>query len=252
MNSNTKQIVLIAFAAGLFAAVMLTGVLGNVMHGNYMVVPLVAAVLLLTFLVVWAGTSMNRHRVQLMFRKPTPDQVIDHYHASLLQARARKIPHAEAATAHLSALAAAVYGEYDRARRELATVEWEKEPPVYRGHRLHLLALLALLEKQDPASALRLAAEARALEAADSAGGLPILDGAIMVAAGEGSPEDIKRIQRAASRQAGAMPALCAWALSLYCERNGQEAEAAEYRRRTLEAAPHFIALAPAKPRTQG
>lgn len=247
MSSNQKQFVLLGAAGGLFAAIMLTGVLGNVVHGNYRAIPLVLCILVLAGLVIWIGVWLNRQRIQLMFRKPTPDQLIGHYHATLLQARARKIPHAEAAAAHLSALAAVIYGQYDRAREELDGVEWEKETPVYRGHRLHMLALIELLENRDAATALRLASEARALESTDTAGGLPILDGAILVAAGEGDSAAIKRIQKAAARSVGAMPALCAWALSLYCERNGQAAEAEIYRKRALEAAPHFAALATAR-----
>ena len=97
---------------------------------------------------------------------------------------ASKIAHADAAAAHLSALAATIYGQFDRAREELAAVDWDKTPAMYRGHRLHVLALIALLEKQDAAEALRLAAEARALEQTDPAGSLPILHDAILVAAG--------------------------------------------------------------------
>ncbi len=243
MSSNTKQFVLIGVAAGLFASILLTGVLGNVVHGNYLAIPLVGCILVLAFGVMWLGVWLNRQRIQLMFRKPTPDMIIEHYNTALLQARARKIPHAEAATAHLSALAAAVYGQYDRARAELGKVNWAQEPPMYRGHRLHMLALIALLEKQDAEGALRMAAEARALEQSDRAGALPILDGVIRVAAGEGDAETVNRIQKAAARGSGGMPAVCAWALSLYCERNGQATEAAAYRERALEAAPHFAAL---------
>src|ERR1700691_2529378 len=105
-----------------------------------------------------------------MFRNPTPDRLIENYHATLLNARARKIPHADAAAAHLSALAATVYGQYDRAREELAAVDWDQAPAMYRGHRLHMLALIALLEKRDAAAALQLAAEAQALERTDPAG----------------------------------------------------------------------------------
>jgi hypothetical protein len=105
------------------------------------------------------------------------------------------------------------------------------------------LALIALLEKQDTAGALRLAEEAQALERTDPAGGLQVLHDAILVAAGESDAESVKRCQKTADRGAGAMPALCAWALSLYLERDGQSKDAERYRERVRETAPRFIGL---------
>jgi len=243
MASSKKQLTLFAIAAVLFAALMLAGVVGNVVRGNFLAIPVICSALVLAGLLIWLGVKVNQRRIQIMYRRPTPDRLIEHYHATLLQARARKIPHADAVAAHLSALAAVVYGQFDRAREELATVDWDQTPAMYRGHRLHMLALIALLEKQDQAAALQLAAEAQALEQTDPAGGLPALHDAILVAAGEGDAETIKRVQHVSGRAVGALPALSAWALSLYLERNGQEKEAGPYRERALEAAPHFVAL---------
>jgi hypothetical protein len=241
---------LIGVAAGLFAALMLAGIGGNVARGNYMAIPLILSALVLAFLVIWLAVWLNQRRIQIMFRRPTPDRLIEHYHATLLQASARKIPNADAVAAHLSALAATIYGQYDRARDELAAVDWEKAPAMYQGHRLHMLALIALLEKRDSAAALRLAAEARALEGSDPAGGLPILHDAIVMAAGEGDADAVERLRRAAGRGTGAMAGLCAWALMLYFERRGQSAvgreDAARYRERAREAIPHFVGLAAA------
>lgn len=243
MASDKKQLTLVVIAAGLFAAVMLTGVVGNIVRGNYLAAPLIALALIAAFVLIWIAVRVNQRRIQMMFRQPTPDRVIDHYHATLVQARARKVPHAEATTAYLSALAATVYGQFDRAREELSAVEWEQVPPMYRGHRLHLLALMELLENHDAASALRLASEAQALERTDPAGGLQIFHDAIQVAAGEGDAEAVKRCQRTADRGAGAMPALCAWALSLYLERDGRSKEADRYRERVRETVPGFVGL---------
>jgi hypothetical protein len=176
-----------------------------------------------------------------MFKDKTPDRLIANYHATLLHARARKIANADAAAAHLSALAATVYGQFDRAREELAEVDWEGAPPMYRGHRLHVLALIALLEQQDKTEALRLEAEAQALERTDPAGGLPIIHDAILVATGEANEETIKRTQQGAGRHAGALPAICAWALWLHNYRTGQTAEADRYRARLRGVAPYFV-----------
>ena len=228
---------------------MLAGVAGNVVRGNFMAIPLVLSALVLGVAVIWLGIWLNQRRIQIMFRQPTPERLIENYRATLLHARARKIPNAEAVASYLSALAATIYGQFDRAREELALVDWAKVPPMYQGHRLHLLALIALLEKRDTSGARQLAAEARELEKTDAAGGLPVLDGAILVAIGENDNDDndgnaaLQRTRRAANRGVGAMPALCAWALSLHFERSEQPAEAARYRERAREAAPHFIGL---------
>jgi len=247
MPPGKKQLVLAGVAAGLFMCVTLTGIAVNVGRGNYIAIPLVLLALVLAILSIWLGIWLNRRRIQMMFRHPTPDRLIEHYHATLLQARARRIPDAEAAAACPSALAAAVYGQFDRAREELAAVDWEKSPVMYRVHRLDLLALIALLEKKDSATAMRLAKEAEdlarteALAQSGRPGGLPILHHAILVAAGDSGVESVERTQRAVGKNTGAIPALCAWAMSLYFDRSGQAAEAARYRSRAKEAAPHFV-----------
>jgi hypothetical protein len=243
MSSSKKQLILFSIAGGLFTALILTGIVGNVVRGNYMAIPVVGGVLLLAVGVIWLGIWLNQRRIQIMFRSPTPDKLIANYHATLLQARARKIPHADAAAAHLSALAATVYGQFDLARQELAAVDWDDAPAMYRGHRLHMLALIALLEKHDTAGALRLAAEAQALERTDPAGSLPILHDAIVLAAGEHDDETVKRVKKAAERKVGALPALSSWALSLHFDRVAQAAEAARYRERVRAAAPYFVGL---------
>ncbi len=243
MSSSKKQWILFATAGGLFAALILTGIVGNVVRGNFMAIPVVGAALLLAIGVIWLGIWLNQRRIQIMFRSPTPDKLVANYHATLLQARARKIPHADAAAAHLSALACTVYGQFDRAREELDAVDWDNAPAMYRGHRLHMLALIALLEKHDKTGALRLAAEAQALERTDPAGSLPILHDAILLAAQECDDDTVGRVKRAADRKAGALPALSAWALSLHFDRTGQAPEAAKYRERVRAAAPNFVGL---------
>ena len=232
MSSEKKQLVLFSVAGGLFTLLMLVGLAGNVIRGNYKAVPLVGSALLLSAFLVW----FNHRRTRIMFRDPTPDRLITHYHATV-----RRIPHADAAAAYLSALAAAVYGQFDRAREELGAVDWDKAPAMYRGHRLHVLALMEILENQDHAEALRLAEEANALEQSDKAGGMTILHDAILLAAGNASPEVIEQTKRAAARSAGVMPAICAWALSLHFERLGQSVEASRYRKQVIASVPNFV-----------
>jgi len=243
MSSNKKQFALIAIAGGIFAAVMITGIVANMVRGNYMALPLVFSALLLAVGAIWLGIWLNRRRIQMMFLNPTPDKLIENYHATLLRARARKIPHADAAAAQLSALAATVYGQFDRAREELAAVDWEKTPAIYRGHRLDVLALIALLEKQDRARTLELLAEARTLRQSDPLGSVPVLHDAILVAVGAGDAESVTRTQRGAGRKLGALPAVCAWALSLHAGSTGQTADATRYLAQARAAAPYFVGL---------
>lgn len=243
MASRKKQLTLIVLAAVLFTALMVTGVAGNVARGNFLAIPVILSALLLAFAGIWLGFYINQHRIRLMFRDKTPDRVIANYHATLLRAKSRGIAHADAATAHLSALAATIYGEFDRAREELAAVDWDKAPAVYQGHRLHVLALIEMLEKQDGDAALELAAKASALEKTEATGSLSVLHDAIQVAAGAADDAAVKRTAQGASRKAGALPAICDWALWLHFYRLGRSADADRYREQLRAAAPYFVGL---------
>jgi hypothetical protein len=223
---------------------MVTGVAGNVARGNYMAIPVILSALVLAFGAIWFGFWLNQQRIRLMFRDKTPDRVIANYHATLLRAKARGIANADAAAAHLCALAATIYGQFDRAREELAAVDWDKAPAMYQGHRLHVLALIAILEKQDAEAALQLAAKASALEHTDPAGSLPLLHDAILVAADAADEALVSRTEQGAGRKAGALPAICNWALWLHFYRLGRTADADRYRERLRAAAPYFIGLA--------
>jgi hypothetical protein len=243
MTSGKKQLVLIAVAAAMFVALMVTGVAGNVARGNYLAIPVILSALVVAFAGIWLGFWINQQRIRLMFRDKTPDRVIANYHATLLRAKSRGIAHADAATAHLSALAATIYGQFDRAREELANVDWDKAPAMYQGHRLHVLALIAILEKQDAEAALQLAARASALEQTDATGSPALLHDAIEVAAGAGDAASVKRTEQGAGRKSGALPAICDWALWLHFYRLGQSADADRYRERLRGAAPYFVGL---------
>jgi hypothetical protein len=243
MASGKKQLALIALAAVMFTALMITGVAGNVARGNYLAIPVIVCALVLAFAAIWFGFWINQQRIRLMFRDRTPDRLIANYHATLLRAKTRGIANADAAAAHLCALAATIYGQFDRAREELAKVNWDKAPAMYQGHRLHVLALIAILENQDADAALQLAAEASALEQTEAAGSLPVLHDAIQVAAGAADEAVVKRTEQGAGRKSGALPAICDWALWLHFYRLGRTADADRYRERLRAAAPYFVGL---------
>jgi hypothetical protein len=239
MSAGNKQMIALAVVGGVFLAMLVAGIAGNVVRGNYIAIPIVFLVLAFAVVAIWVAILFNQRRIQAMFRYATPDRLIEHYHASQLRTRARRIPNADTAAADLAALAAAAYGQYDRARQELNAVDWEGAPAMYRARRLDILALIALLEDADNAEAVRLAEEAGATATAPT----PLRD-AILIAAGEGDAETLRRAQGAAGRGVGAISALSGWALSLYCTRNNQLTEAQRYLNRAKEAAPHLIALA--------
>jgi hypothetical protein len=237
MSGNQKQTIALAILGGVFAAMLVAGLAGSAARGNYIGIAIAVLVLAFTVTAIWVSIWFNQRRIQNMFRQPGPERLLEHYHASLLRARARRIPNADAAAADLAALAAAVYGQYDLAREELGRANWGQASALYRARRLDVLALIALLEERDGAGAIRLVHEAQELEPSPT----PLRD-AILIAAGEGNEESLKRAQKVAGRSAGALAAVSAWALSLYCARNGQESDAQRYLKAANQAAPHFPA----------
>jgi hypothetical protein len=238
MSGSNKQTIALAILGGVFAVILVTGLAGSAVRGKYIAIPIAFLVLAFTVTTIWVSIWFNQRRIQNLFRQSTPDRLIEHYHVSLLRAQARKVPNADAAAADLAALAATVYGQYDRAREELQRANWSQASTLYRARRLDMLALIALLDERDNAAAARLTRQARELEPAPT----PLRD-AVLIAVGEGDEETLKRAQRVAGRGAGALAGLSGWALSLYCERNGQSAEAQRYSERAKQATPHLIAL---------
>ena len=221
MGSRKSGIWSLAIVAGLFLAIIIAGVIGSVRNGNFAVIAIVFTALCICVLAILFG----HYRVRILLRDKTPDRIIAHYHRSV-----RRIPHANAAAAYLSALAAAFYGQYGRARTELAAVDWDATTPVYRGHRMYVLATLALMEDTDYPKALALAAQARDLETRGEGGGLQALDDVIRLVAGAGDDEAIGRLEKIATKQHGLMPGMCAWALAVYYKRAGKLDRAAEFK----------------------
>jgi hypothetical protein len=221
VGSRKSGIWSLAIVAGLFLAIIIAGVIGSVRNGNFAVIAIVFTALCICVLAILFG----HYRVRILLRDKTPDRIIAHYHRSV-----RRIPHANAAAAYLSALAAAFYGQYGRARTELDAVDWDATTPVYRGHRMYVLATLALMEDTDYPKALALAAQARDLETRGEGGGLQALDDVIRLVAGAGDDEAIGRLEKIATKQHGLMPGMCAWALAVYYKRAGKLDRAAEFK----------------------
>jgi tetratricopeptide (TPR) repeat protein len=221
--------------AGLFVALMITGLVGNVRAGNYVAIPIVFTSLSICGLAIAA----KHFQVRLLLRDKTPDRIIVHYHQG-----ARRIPQGQAAAAYLSAVAAAFFGEFDRAREELQAVDWGKATPMYKGHRLYALAVLALLEETDYPKALRLADDALELEKQDPAGGLQLLDDVIRLVAGTApSDEMIRRLEKTAKKRTGLMPGMCAWSLAVHYRRNNQPAKSSDFKELLRMAVPYCVAM---------
>lgn len=205
----------------IFLGLLVTGVLGNIRAGNYVVVPLLVLAVLLFAGAVW----FQRYKVRVLLRDPKPDRLIEHYHRSL-----RRIPDAKAASAYLSALAAAFFGHFEKAREQMRSIP---DP----GRRAYVLSVLALLEDEDYPEAIRLADEGKEKE--DS----PVLDQVIRVVAGQDTPEALERLPRIAEKQHGLMPAMAAWAMAVYHKRARQDDKAVMYKAILKDAVPHALPL---------
>ena len=215
MPTGKKSLISLAIVAGLFTTILVVGVVGSVRNGNTVVIAIVFTALGICVLAM----MLNHYRIRMLLRDKTPDRMIEHYHRSV-----RRIPHANAAAAYLSALAAAFFGQYDRARQELDAVDWDATTPMYRGYRLYVLATLALLEDTDYPRALQLARQAAELAE------LRAVDDVIHAVADSPTPEMIARLEKIAKRQNGLMPGMCAWALALHYKRAGDAEKAAEFK----------------------
>lgn len=214
----------------LLLAVMLAGVTGNLLRGNYGVLAVLGGVVLAAILLFAA----SRFRARLLFRDKTPERVIAHYHNLV-----RRIPNADAAAAYLSSAAAAAYGDFTRAHEELDAVHWSDKPAMYRSQHQYALALLALMEDQDPDKALVLAKRGRELET----GSPQVIFQVIETAAGAETDEGIKRLEETAGRRHGLVPALSMWALALYYRRTGRDADASRWTAELRATVPNCRSL---------
>jgi hypothetical protein len=234
VQSQKRNFISLLIVTALFVTIMGIGLVGNLRNGNYVVIPIV-----FTTVAICGGALWFAHyRVRVMLRDRKPDRIIAHYHGSV-----RRIEHADAVAAYLSALAATFFGEFDRAREELALVDWDKVPPMYRGHRMYVLATLALLEETDYPKALQLAAQAKELESRSPGGGLQLLDDVIHLVADGATPEMMARLERAANKQHGLIPGMCAWALAVHYKRSNQPDKASDYKVLLRLSIPHSAPL---------
>jgi tetratricopeptide (TPR) repeat protein len=251
MNANTKSMLRVGLILALPIALMLAGVVGAAVRGDYKTIPIVVCALLFAALFFW----YSRARLRRMFKDPTPDRIIAYYYAT-----ARRARHGEASAAYLSSIAAAAYGQFDRARGQLEQVNWDELPEIYKGYRLHALAIIALLERRDFEGALELLREARAIAApggdapAASQAAFSIYEAIIEAASGAGD-DAVPKLEELANRKRGLISSFAAWALALHFRRTGQPDRAVAYQQVVREITPNcrplneFSTAAPAHER---
>ena len=230
-----------AFSAGL-GGLVLIGTIAAVRRGDY--TPVIGLAIGLVFLCL--SVLHFRRKTRLLFRNPTPDYAIAQYHNSW-----KRIPDGKAMAAYLSAFAAVLYGEYGRAREELAAVNWERCPPMYQGFESYVHSLLAIFQLRDYSKALLLAEEARDLCAVE--GRFPgatkssvALSSHVAVCRfllGDVDRQILTQIETAARQTSGVSPAIPAWALAAYYTSEGRPEDAEEYLAIVNRLVPYGAAL---------
>lgn len=242
MNANVKHLLkgwgVVLFLGGLCIFGLITGLARR----DY--TPAVA--LSVAAVMVALNIYYARRRALRLFQEATPDRAIAYYHRST-----RRIPNGKAMAAYLSGFAAVLYGQFDRAREELAAVNWTSLPPMYQGFEAYVHSLLAIFERQDYARALVLGQEARDLCSVSDAfpagkTSRAALEANVAVCellAGRSDTSLLDRLEQSVKELPGVSPAIPAWALAIYNKRLGQDAAAAEYMAVVQRLAPHAACL---------
>src|SRR5579883_1625416 len=154
MNANTKHLLKLWGIAILFGGFTLFGFVAAIIRGDYGVVISVLAALVLIMAVRWWA----KRKLLSLYQQPSADAAIDYYHKL---AKKNQIPVTQAALAYGAALAAVLFGEFERARVEIADIP--DDLPMYEGFKASVLSLIVLLKEKDYQRAALLARDARNL-----------------------------------------------------------------------------------------
>jgi len=222
---------------------VLFGIIVLLRRGEY--TPVIAFASLIAIVVALIVLWARRKRL-LVFKYPTPDRAIALYHGFT-----PRDSHSEALVAYNSAFAAALYGEFDRAREELASINWSTLPPMYQGFETYIFSLLAIFEARDYSRALTLAKEARDLcdvsdnfpGAKKSRVGFEANVAVCELLAGDNGSELLVHLDRASRELPGVTAAIPAWALAVHHTRAGQPDEARRYAAVVTRLVPHCTPL---------
>jgi hypothetical protein len=246
VQANAKHLLkswaIVIFICGVVAIWLIGVLIASLRRGEY--TPLIAVTAGL------AVTSMTllraRRKAQLLFKDSTPDRAIAFYHSSM-----KRIPNGKAMAAYTSAFAAVLYGQFERAREELASVNWATLPPMYQGFETYIHSLLAVLEAKDYPRALSLAEEARDLcdvsenfpGAKKSRVALEINVAVCEMLTGKSDPGVVTRLDRASKELSGVAAAIPSWALAVHHTRSGDAAAAERYLAVVKRLLPHDTPL---------
>ena len=116
MKANTKHLLKLYAIVPFACAYLLFATIVLLRRGEHAPVIAFAALIAIVgpLFVLWV-----RRKALLVFKHPTPDRAIALYHGFRFRA-----PHSKALLIYNSAFAAVLYGEFDRAREELASINW--------------------------------------------------------------------------------------------------------------------------------
>lgn len=256
-DSNRAHLLKMWALIGVVGVALLAGLIAAVARGQYFV-PVVVS-LFTAGVGVWL--RIKQWRLRKVLGGTDPGRIL-----AFLSRESRglkRASHGDCLYASTMAGWAARMGAFDRARQELASVNWGGRPPLYQGLRDSVAALLALLEERNPEKALALAREARRL--ADVAGPFPgasrgraAMDSAIAameLIAGQVRPDLVPTVEAMARQLPEAQKALPACALAVHFGREGDPAMVDQYQRLLVEVAPSarpMIELAGATPPAVG
>ena len=246
MDANTKHLLKLWAVVLPFCAFVITTMVIGLVKGARKgeLTPYVAVLAAALFVTV--TILLARRRTSTLFQEPSADRAITYYHRSV-----SAIPNAKAMAAYLSAFAAVTYGEFDRARYELAAVNWASLPPMYQGFETYIHSLLAIFEARDYSRALSFAEEVRELGTVDSrfpgAGRSRIATEANIAVCqlllGNHSVEILDQLEKGIRKLPGIAPALPAWAMATHYLKMGSQTYAEKYIAIVQRLLPHSILL---------
>jgi tetratricopeptide (TPR) repeat protein len=240
-DSNRAHLLKMWAVVGVLCSLLLFAMVAAVVRGSYLV-PVLGLMVLPGFFIL---QRVNAWRLRRLLGHSDPDRILRYL---VHQLRGFKwVPHGDCLRAGTLAGAAATMGEFDRARSEMAGVDWEGRPPLYQGLRDSIMALLALLEERDPGKALALARSGRSLADVPRAfpgegrsrASLDALVAAAEMLSGEDRPELVTALKAMARQLPEAQRALPACALSVHYARRGDSAQAQQFRNQLIDVAPN-------------
>jgi hypothetical protein len=246
VQANAKYLLkswaIVIFICCVVAIGLVGGMIGGLSRRDYTPFIAVAAGLA----VVSVTLLRARRKAQLLFKDSTPDRAIAFYHSSM-----KRIPNGNAMAAYQSAFAAVLYGQFERAREELTSVNWATLPPMYRGFEAYIHSLLAIFEAKDYPRALSLAEEARDLcdvsdkfpGAKKSRVGLEANVAVCEMLTGKSDSAVVTRLDRASKELSGVASAIPSWALAVHYTRSGDVSAAERYLAVVKRLLPHDTPL---------